>query len=142
MASSDTASKLLYAYAEATVPKMTVITRKAYGGAYVVMCSRHIGADLNLAWPQAEIAVMGPEAAIGLVYRRELAASNDPAARTRELVDEYQDLFASPWQAASRGYIDAVIAPRRTRARLVEWLAVARAKRVAVPARKHGNIPL
>ena len=135
-------SKLLYAYAEATVPKMTVITRKAYGGAYVVMCSRHIGADLNLAWPQAEIAVMGPDAAIGLVYRRELATSDDPAARTRELVDEYQELFASPWQAASRGYIDAVIAPRETRARLIEWLAMARTKRVSVPARKHGNIPL
>src|SRR3712207_2266785 len=106
-------SKLLYAYAEATVPKVTVITRKAYGGAYVVMCSKHIGADFNLAWPTAEIAVMGPEVAVGLVFRRDLAAAADPAARRRELVAEYEDLFASPYQAASRGYVDDVIAPRR-----------------------------
>ena len=135
-------SKLLYAYAEATVPKLTVITRKAYGGAYVVMCSKHLGADLNLAWPQAEIAVMGPEAAVGLLFRRELAAADDPDDRRRELVGQYEELFASPYQAASRGYIDAVIAPRETRAHLVRGLALAATKREPGPARKHGNIPL
>jgi acetyl-CoA carboxylase carboxyltransferase component len=135
-------SKLLYAYAEATVPKLTVITRKAYGGAYVVMCSKHLGADLNLAWPGAEIAVMGPDAAVGLVFRRELSAAADPAARRRELVAEYEELFASPYQAASRGYIDDVIEPRRTRPVLIDALRAARAKRVATPPRKHGNIPL
>ena len=135
-------SKLLYAYAEATVPKLTVITRKAYGGAYVVMCSKHIGADLNLAWPQAEIAVMGPEAAVGLLFRREIAAAADPDAERRTLVGQYEELFASPYQAASRGYIDAVIPPRETRARLIRGLALASSKREAGPARKHGNIPL
>ena len=135
-------SKLLYAYAEATVPKLTVITRKAYGGAYVVMCSKHIGADLNLAWPQAEIAVMGPDAAVGLLFRREIAAAADPDAERRGLVGQYEELFASPYQAASRGYIDAVIPPRETRARLIRGLALAATKREAGPARKHGNIPL
>jgi len=135
-------SKLLYAYCEATVPKITVITRKAYGGAYVVMCSKHIGADLNLAWPTAEIAVMGPSAAVGLVFRRELAGADDPVARREELVGEYEDLFASPYQAASRGYIDDVIDPRTTRSRLIEALALTRSKRVSAPRRKHGNIPL
>ena len=135
-------SKLLYAFAEATVPKVTVITRKAYGGAYVVMCSKHIGADFNFAWPTAEIAVMGPDAAVGLVFRRDLAASDDPAARRKELVQEYEDLFASPYQAASRGYIDDVIAPHTTRRRLIEVMDLARSKRVATPRRKHGNIPL
>ncbi len=135
-------SKLLYAYAEATVPKVTVILRKAYGGAYVVMCSKHIGADFNVAWPTAEIAVMGPEAAVGLVFRRELAAAADPAARRRDLVAQYEDLFASPYQAASRGYVNDVIEPRTTRPWLIKSLALARSKRVATPARKHGNIPL
>ena len=135
-------SKLLYAYAEATVPKVTVITRKAYGGAYVVMCSKHLGADVNVAWPTAEIAVMGPDAAVGLVFRRELATAPDPTARRRELIAEYEELFASPYQAASRGYVDDVIEPRRTRPWLIKALALARGKRVATPARKHGNIPL
>ena len=135
-------SKLLYAFAEATVPRITVITRKAYGGAYVVMNSRHIGADFAVAWPTAEIAVMGPEAAVGLVFRRELAATDDPVARRAELVAEYEDLFASPWQAAGRGYIDDVIAPRQTRPWLIRGFALARAKRISVPPRKHGNIPL
>ena len=135
-------SKLLYAFAEATVPRITVITRKAYGGAYVVMNSRHIGADFAVAWPTAEIAVMGPEAAVGLVFRRELAAAPDPAARRAELVADYEDLFASPWQAAGRGYVDDVIEPRRTRPWLIRALALARSKRVSPPARKHGNIPL
>ena len=135
-------SKLLFAYAEATVPKLTVITRKAYGGAYVVMNSKALGADLNLAWPTAEIAVMGPDAAVGLVFRRDLAAAPDPEARRRQLVREYEDLFASPYQAASRGYVDDVIEPRRTRPALIEALALARTKRVDTPPRKHGNIPL
>ncbi len=135
-------SKLLYAYAEATVPKVTVITRKAYGGAYVVMCSKHIGADFNVAWPTAEIAVMGPSAAVGLVFRRELAASENPAARRKQLIDQYEELFASPYQAASRGYIDNVIEPRTTRPWLIRSLALARSKRVATPRRKHGNVPL
>jgi len=135
-------SKLLYAYCEATVPKLTVITRKAYGGAYVVMCSKHTGADFNVAWPTAEIAVMGPEAAVGVIFRRDLSHADDPTVRRRELVREYEDLFASPYQAASRGYIDDVIEPRRTRAWLIQALALARAKRAATPRRKHGNIPL
>jgi acetyl-CoA carboxylase carboxyltransferase component len=135
-------SKLLYAYCEATVPKVTVITRKAYGGAYVVMSSKHTGADANLAWPTAEIAVMGPDAAVGLVFRRELAASDDPAVRRKELVQEYEDLFASPYQAASRGYVDDVIEPRTTRKRVIDAFELARTKRASVPKRKHGNIPL
>jgi len=135
-------SKLLYAYCEATVPKLTVITRKAYGGAYVVMCSRHTGADFNVAWPTAEIAVMGPAAAVGLVFRKELKAADDPEAKRAELIKDYEDLFASPYQAASRGYIDDVIEPRTTRSWLIKALALAKAKRVTAPKRKHGNIPL
>ncbi len=135
-------SKLLYAFAEASVPKLTVITRKAYGGAYVVMSSKHIGTDFNVAWPMAEIAVMGPEAAVNLVFRRELKALDDPTPRRKELIEEYQDLFASPYQAAQRGYIDEVIDPAATRPWLIRAMALARSKRVAVPKRKHGNIPL
>ena len=135
-------SKLLYAFAEATVPKVTVITRKAYGGAYVVMNSKHVGADFNVAWPAAEIAVMGPDAAVNLLFRRELAGLDDPTERRKELIAEYEDLFASPYQAASRGYIDAVIDPSETRQWLIRSLDLARQKRVAPPARKHGNIPL
>ncbi|HEY8447886.1 MAG TPA: acyl-CoA carboxylase subunit beta [Thermomicrobiales bacterium] len=135
-------SKLLYAFAEATVPRVTVITRKAYGGAYVVMNSRHIGADFAVAWPTAEIAVMGPEAAVNLLFRRELAEAPNPAARRQELINEYELLFASPYQAASRGYVDDVIEPRKTRRWLIRALALARSKRVTTPARKHGNIPL
>jgi acetyl-CoA carboxylase carboxyltransferase component len=106
------------------------------------MCSKHIGADFNVAWPTAEIAVMGPDAAVGLIFRRELAAAEDPAQRRQELVTEYEDLFASPYQAASRGYIDDVIEPRQTRPWLIRALALARSKRVSTPSRKHGNIPL
>ncbi|MDQ3539649.1 MAG: methylmalonyl-CoA carboxyltransferase, partial [Chloroflexota bacterium] len=135
-------SKLLYAYCEATVPKLTVITRKAYGGAYVVMCSKHTGADFNVAWPTAEIAVMGPSAAVGLVFRRELNGLDDAETRRKELVAEYEDLFASPYQAASRGYIDDVIEPRMTRPWLIRALRLASSKREGVPSRKHGNIPL
>lgn len=135
-------SKLLYAFAEATVPKVTVIMRKAYGGAYVVMNSKHVGADFVSAWPMAEIAVMGPDAAVNLVFRRELKELDDPSSRRAELIREYEDLFASPYQAASRGYIDAVIEPEETRLWLVRMLDIARSKRVSVPQRKHGNIPL
>lgn len=135
-------SKLLYAFAEATVPKVTVITRKAYGGAYVVMNSKHIGADFNAAWPIAEIAVMGPDAAVNLLFRRDLSEIEDPEIRKTELIAEYQELFASPYQAASRGYIDAVIEPADTRSWLIRSLDIARTKRVRTPSRKHGNIPL
>jgi acetyl-CoA carboxylase carboxyltransferase component len=135
-------AKLLYAYAEATVPKLTVITRKDYGGAYCVMSSKQLGADLNLAWPGAEIAVMGPEAAVNIIYRRELAGAPDPDARRRELVGEYTARFANPYVAAERGYIDDVIEPRETRRALIRGLALCLEKRSDMPPRKHGNIPL
>jgi propionyl-CoA carboxylase beta chain len=135
-------AKLLYAYCEATVPKLTVITRKAYGGAYDVMSSKHIRADLNLAWPTAEIAVMGPEGAIDIVFRKELADAADPAARRLELVAEYRAQFANPYIAASRGYVDDVVLPRETRRRLIAALEVLHRKRAEAPRRKHGNIPL
>jgi acetyl-CoA carboxylase carboxyltransferase component len=135
-------SKLLYAYCEATVPKVTVITRKAYGGAYVVMCSRSIRSDMSVAWPTAEIAVMGSEAAVRLVSRRAIAEAPDPAAKEKELVEAYRDQFASPYQAAGRGYIEAVIEPRETRRWLIRSLELLRNKREERPKRKHGNIPL
>jgi propionyl-CoA carboxylase beta chain len=135
-------AKLLYAYCEATVPKLTVITRKAYGGAYDVMASKHIRGDLNLAWPTAEIAVMGPEGAIDIIFRKELAEADDPEARRRALVAEYRAQFATPYVAAARGYIDDVIPPRETRRRLIAALEVLHRKRVPSPRRKHGNIPL
>lgn len=135
-------AKLLYAYCEATVPKLTVITRKAYGGAYDVMSSKHIRGDVNLAWPTAEIAVMGPDGAVNIIFRKELAEADDPAARRAELVAEYRDKFANPYVAASRGYIDDVIEPRETRPRLINALEMLENKRDANPAKKHGNIPL
>jgi acetyl-CoA carboxylase carboxyltransferase component len=135
-------AKLLYAYAEATVPKLTVITRKDYGGAYCVMSSKQLGADLNLAWPTAEIAVMGPEAAVNIVYRRELAAAADPDARRRELVTDYTERFANPYIAAERGYVDDVIEPRETRRALIRGLHLCLEKVAERPPRKHGNIPL
>jgi propionyl-CoA carboxylase beta chain len=135
-------AKLLYAYAEATVPKLAVITRKDYGGAYCVMSPKQMGSDLNLAWPTAEIAVMGPEAAVNVIYRRELAASDDPAARRGELVAEYTARFANPYVAAERGYVDDVIEPRETRRELIRGLRLCLRKKVERPARKHGNIPL
>jgi acetyl-CoA carboxylase carboxyltransferase component len=135
-------AKLLYAYAEATVPKLTVITRKAYGGAYDVMGSKHLRADLNVAWPTAEVAVMGPEGAVNIVFRKELAEAEDPAARRAELVEDYKARFANPYAAAERGYVDDVIAPRATRRVLCDALAAALTKRVERPRRKHGNIPL
>ena len=135
-------AKLLYAYAEATVPKLTVITRKDYGGAYCVMSPKQMGTDLNLAWPTAEIAVMGPEAAVNVIYRRELAASADPDRRRAELVGQYTARFANPYVAAERGYIDDVIEPKETRRELIRGLQVCLRKQVELPARKHGNIPL
>jgi propionyl-CoA carboxylase beta chain len=135
-------AKLLYAYCEATVPKLTVITRKAYGGAYDVMGSKHIGADFNFAWPSAEVAVMGSDGAVNIIYRKELNGAPDADARRAQLVDEYTEAFANPFTAAERGYVDDVIQPRRTRPALITALDACRTKKVAPPVRKHGNIPL
>ena len=135
-------AKLLYAYCEATVPKLTVITRKAYGGAYCVMSSKHIRSDLNLAWPSAEIAVMGPDGAVNIIFRKELEKAKDPVKKKAELVAEYREKFASPYVAAERGYIDDVIEPKETRPRLINALEMLSNKRDANPAKKHGNIPL
>jgi len=135
-------AKLLYAYCEATVPKLTVITRKAYGGAYCVMSSKHIRSDLNLAWPTAEIAVMGPDGAVNIIFRKELEKAEDPFKRKTELVAEYREKFASPYVAAERGYIDDVIEPKETRPRLINALEMLSNKRETSPAKKHGNIPL
>jgi propionyl-CoA carboxylase beta chain len=135
-------AKLLYAYAEATVPKITVITRKAYGGAYCVMASKHIRTDLNLAYPTAEIAVMGPEGAVNILYRRELAAAGDPEAMRAEKVEEFRRTFANPYVAAARGFVDEVIEPRQTRRKIIAGLDMTRTKRDKNPPKKHGNIPL
>ncbi len=135
-------AKLLYAFCEATVPKVTLIARKAYGGAYCVMNSKHIRADINLAWPTAEIAVMGPEGAVNIIYRHELKAAADPVARKAELVAAYREHFASPYKAAALGYVDAVIRPSETRARLVDAFDSLENKRDSNPPKKHGNIPL
>jgi acetyl-CoA carboxylase carboxyltransferase component len=135
-------AKLLYAYCEATVPKLTVVTRKAYGGAYDVMSSKHIRGDVNLAWPTAEIAVMGPDGAVSIIFRKDLANADDPVARKTELVSEYREKFANPYVAASRGYIDDVIEPRETRPRLINALEMLTNKRDTNPPKKHGCIPL
>jgi acetyl-CoA carboxylase carboxyltransferase component len=135
-------AKLLYAFCEATVPKLTVVTRKAYGGAYCVMNSKHIRADLNLAWPTAEIAVMGPDGAVNIIFRRELAQAEDPVARKAELVEDYRENFANPYAAARRGYVDDVIEPSQTRPRLINALNMLQNKRDNNPPKKHGNIPL
>ena len=135
-------AKLVYAYCEATVPKITVITRKAYGGAYCVMNSKHIRGDLVFAWPTAEIAVMGPEGAVNIIFRRELAGAEDPDALREQLVADYRQKFANPYVAASRGYVDAVIEPRETRPRLINGLEMLGNKRDCNPAKKHGNMPL
>ena len=124
------------------MPKLTVITRKAYGGAYDVMNSKHMLADFNFAWPQAEVAVMGPEGAVNIIYRRDLAASPTPDERRQKLMDDYKARFANPYSAAERGYIDDVIMPHETRPRLIDALKTLETKRVAGPKRKHGNIPL
>ena len=135
-------AKLLYAYAEATVPKVTVITRKAYGGAYDVMSSKHIRGDMNFAWPSAEIAVMGPDGAVNIVYRQELGKAEDPAATRAEYIEHYRDTFANPFKAAELGYVDEVIAPEDTRPRIARALELLKGKREVAPARKHGNVPL
>jgi propionyl-CoA carboxylase beta chain len=135
-------AKLLYAYAEATVPMVTIITRKAYGGAYDVMGSKHLGADINLAWPTAQIAVMGAQGAVSILYRKELADAADPEARRKELITEYEDALANPYVAAERGYVDSVIPPSYTRSSVVKALRALRTKRAVLPPKKHGNIPL
>jgi len=135
-------AKLLYAYAEATVPKLTVITRKAYGGAYDVMGSKHIRTDMNFAWPTAEVAVMGPEGAVNIIYRRDISSSPTPDARRQRLIDDYKAHFANPYIAAERGYIDDVIVPHETRPKLIAALHTLETKRQPGPRRKHGNIPL
>ena len=135
-------AKLLYAYCEATVPKLTVITRKAYGGAYDVMSSKHIRGDYNVSWPTGEIAVMGPDGAVNIIYRKEVAEAADPVARRAELIELYKDKFANPFVAASRGYLDDVIDPADTRARLCEALTISRNKRDSNPPRKHSTMPL
>ncbi len=135
-------AKLLYAFTEATVPKITVVTRKAYGGAYDVMASKHLLADFNFAWPQAEVAVMGPEGAVNIIYRRDLARSPTPDDRREKLMADYKARFANPYSAAERGYIDDVIVPHETRPKVINALETLLTKRVAQPKRKHGNIPL
>jgi acetyl-CoA carboxylase carboxyltransferase component len=135
-------AKLLYSYCEATVPRIQVITRKAYGGAYVVMDSKSVGSDLAFAWPTAELAVMGPQGAVEIIYRRELQAAADPLARRAELVEEYTERYANPYIAAERGYVDDVIDPADTRIKLIRGLEMLRSKREELPKRKHGNVPL
>ncbi len=135
-------AKLLYAYAEATVPKLTVITRKAYGGAYCVMGSKHLRTDANFAWPTAEIAVMGPEGAVNIVYRRELAEAEDKDAARARKTGEFRRRFANPFVAAERGFIDGVIEPRETRPKLIRALRTLQTKVDSMPRKKHGNIPL
>jgi acetyl-CoA/propionyl-CoA carboxylase carboxyl transferase subunit len=135
-------AKLLYAFSEATVPLLTVITRKAYGGAYDVMASKHIGADVNYAWPSAELAVMGPRGAVNILYSDELADADDPEARREQRIEEYREEFANPYTAADRGFVDGVLEPEETRPQLVSDLEMLRSKRKSQPDRKHGNIPL
>jgi acetyl-CoA carboxylase carboxyltransferase component len=135
-------AKLLFAYSEATVPKITLIIRKSYGGAYLAMCSRHLGADVVLAWPQAEIAVMGPEGAANIIFRKEIREAADPDARRQEMIEEYRRNFSNPYQAAKRGYVDAVINPKDTRPTLIAALEMTATKREQRPTKKHGNIPL
>jgi acetyl-CoA carboxylase carboxyltransferase component len=135
-------AKMIYAYSEATVPKITIITRKAYGGAYVAMSSKHLRGDINLAWPTAEIAVMGPDGAVNIIYRDEIKKSDNPDETRKKLVQEYKDRFANPYVAAARGYIDDVIDPRETRPRIIKALEMLKNKRDTNPPKKHGNIPL
>jgi acetyl-CoA carboxylase carboxyltransferase component len=135
-------AKMIFAYAEATVPKIALVTRKAYGGAYIVMSSKHLGGDVNLAWPSAEIAVMGPEGAVNVIHRKTLAAADDADALRTDLTADYRERFANPYIAAARGYLDAVIAPRETRPRLIAALKLLNGKRASLPPKKHSNIPL
>jgi propionyl-CoA carboxylase beta chain len=135
-------AKLLYAYCEATVPKVTIITRKAYGGAYDVMSSKHIRGDISYAWPTSEIAVMGPDGAVNIIFRREIAAAEDPDSERATRVAGYREQFANPYIAASRGYVDDIIEPQETRPRIIEALRMLQNKRDSNPPKKHGNIPL
>lgn len=135
-------AKLLFAYCEATVPKVTIITRKAYGGAYDVMSSKHIRGDINLAWPGAELAVMGPQGAVEVLWKRDIQAADDPEALTDKLIQEYREMFANPYVAAERGYLDDIILPRQTRPRLAAALSMLATKVDTNPRKKHGNIPL
>lgn len=135
-------AKILYAYSEATVPKITVTLRKSYGGAHIAMCNKDLGSDLMLAWPQAEIAVMGASGAVNVIFRKQIDAAEDKEKKRLELIDEYETMFSNPYEAAKRGYVDAVIAPEETRARVASALAVLKTKREQSPAKKHGNIPL
>jgi propionyl-CoA carboxylase beta chain len=135
-------AKLIYAYAEATVPLVTVITRKAYGGAYDVMGSKHLGADINLAWPTAQIAVMGAQGAVNILYRKELSEAADPESTRARLITDYEDTLANPYVAAERGYVDGVVAPHETRIEIVKGLRLLASKRETLPSKKHGNIPL
>ena len=135
-------AKLIYAYAEATVPKVSVLTRKAYGGAYIVMSSKHLRGDINLAWPSAEIAVMGPEGAVNIVFRDQLSEASSPERTRAKLIREFRDTFANPYVAAGRGFLDDVIDPRETRPRIIDALEMLQSKRDTLPPKKHGNIPL
>ena len=135
-------AKLLYAYAEATVPKLTVITRKAYGGAYCVMGSKDMGCDVNVAWPTAQIAVMGAQGAVNILYRRELAKADDPEGMRADFIEDYDKTLANPYIAAERGYVDRVILPSETRMMVTRALRALRGKRASLPPKKHGNIPL
>jgi propionyl-CoA carboxylase beta chain len=135
-------AKLIYAYAEATVPKVSVLVRKAYGGAYIVMSSKHLRGDINYAWPTGEVAVMGPEGAVNIVYREAIQKAEDPEEARLRLIDEYREQFANPYVAANRGYIDEVIDPAETRAKVIRALAMLEDKRDTLPIKKHGSIPL
>jgi acetyl-CoA carboxylase carboxyltransferase component len=135
-------AKLLWCYSEATVPKLLLVTRKDYGGSYLAMCSKDLGADMAFAWPTAEIAVMGAAGAANIIHRKEITGAEDPAAKRQEKIKEYEDLFSNPYQAANRGYIDAVIEPSQTRPRLIDALEVMCTKRETRPPKKHGNIPV
>lgn len=142
MESLHMGAKLLYAFAEATVPRITIITRKAYGGAYDVMNSKHIGADMNYAWPTAEIAVMGAKGAAEIIFKKEIKEAENQEAKWKEKEQEYADLFANPYNAAARGYIDEVIEPSQTRQKLIKAFTMLQNKVVKLPKKKHGNIPL
>jgi acetyl-CoA carboxylase carboxyltransferase component len=135
-------AKLLWCYSEATVPKLLLVTRKDYGGSYLAMCSKDLGADMAFAWPSAEIAVMGAEGAANIIHRKEIKDAKDPVAKREEKIDEYKDLFSNPYCAARRGYIDAVIVPSETRPRLIDALEIMCGKREVSPPKKHGNIPV
>jgi propionyl-CoA carboxylase beta chain len=135
-------AKMLYAYSEATVPKVTIILRKAYGGAYLAMCSSSLRADMVYAWPTAEIAVMGPEGAVNIIYRNEIAKAENPAEERNRLVQEYRDKFANPYVASSRGFVDDVIDPRDTRSKIIDALKLLATKKESRPYKKHGNIPV